>query len=102
MSALCEFYFAACIFAEVGSLPTSHILHHDAVRQKKTGSQATRPYPIHPEVIPVHTVYNVHSLHMSVLDDYYNTVLKPNATREVTISSRVVAFYVLQYMCYTM
>jgi len=58
-AALCEFYFAACIFAEVGSFPTSHILHQDAVWQKKTGSQATRPYPIHPEVIPVHMQFTL-------------------------------------------
>jgi hypothetical protein len=86
MSALCEFYFAACIFAEVGSLPTSNILHHDAVWQKKTGSQATRPYPIHPEATCTYEIYIVH-VHMSVLDDCYSTLLENRIQPEKLIFS---------------
>jgi hypothetical protein len=84
MSALCEFYFAACIFAEVGSLHVSHPSSRCRLAEKN--SQATRPYPIHPEVTCTCEIYIVH-VHMSVLDDFYNTVLENRMQPEKLISS---------------
>ncbi len=86
MSALCEFYFAACIFAEVGSLHVSHPSSWCSLAEKnRQPGHKTLPHTPWGDTC-IYIIYIVH-VHMSVLDDYYNTVLENRMQPEKLISS---------------